>query len=109
CMYYSFKSDLWSTKLLNKLEAQNSGHVAKVDIAEIKKAIYCCKKYHANQKRNSGEPFYSHPLEVAYMVSNYIFKTDIIITSILHDTLEDTTLTREKILSIFGPLIADQV
>ncbi|KJV72373.1 HD domain protein [Orientia tsutsugamushi str. UT76] len=43
-----------------------------------------------------------HPLEVAYMVSDYIFKTDTIITAILHDTLEDTTLTKKKLLSIWS-------
>jgi hypothetical protein len=42
------------------LQNEKSNH--KVDIFEIKKAIYYAKKYHGNQKRASGEPYYSHPL-----------------------------------------------
>ncbi|KJV77537.1 (p)ppGpp synthetase [Orientia tsutsugamushi] len=38
-----------------------------------------------------------HPLEVALMVADYSFKTDTIITAILHDVIEDTKLTKEKI------------
>ena len=59
--------------------------------------------------RQSGEPFYSHPIEVAYMISDYLFRTDIIITSILHDTIEDTELTKEKIAEEFGEKVANQV
>jgi len=71
--------------------------------------IYYAKKYHGAQKRRSGEPFYSHPLAVAEMVAPYCFKTDILVTSILHDTIEDTELTKEMISYIFGPIIASQV
>ncbi|SPM45775.1 (p)pGpp hydrolase [Orientia tsutsugamushi] len=46
---------------------------------------------------------------VAYMVADYSFETDTIITAILHDTLEDTTLTKEKIVKVFGRKIAEQV
>ncbi|WP_146695300.1 HD domain-containing protein [Orientia tsutsugamushi] len=57
----------------------------------------------------TGEPYYMHPLEVARMVADYSFETDAIITAILHDTLEDTTLTKEKIVKVFGKKIAEQV
>ncbi|SPP24072.1 hydrolase [Orientia tsutsugamushi] len=50
-----------------------------------------------------------HPLEVARMVADYSFKTDTIITAILHDTIEDTTLTKEKIAIEFNDNIAEQV
>ncbi|KJW07192.1 transposase DDE domain protein [Orientia tsutsugamushi str. UT144] len=43
-----------------------------------------------------------HPLEVAHIVSDYSFKTDTIITAILHNTLEDTKLTKERIVKVFG-------
>jgi len=76
---------------------------------EIKKAIYYAKKYHNFQMRQSGEPYYSHPLEVAYNIADYIFETNILVTSILHDTIEDTVLTKEMIDCIFGSVIAEQV
>jgi (p)ppGpp synthase/HD superfamily hydrolase len=80
-----------------------------IDIDEVRKAIYYAKKYHGSQMRQSGESYYSHPLEVAYMISDYIFRTDIIVTSILHDTLEDTKLTEKMIAYIFGDQVASQV
>ena len=60
-----------------------------MDIQLIKKSIYFAKKYHEGQIRQSGESYYSHPLEVASMVSYYLPDTNAIIISILHDTLED--------------------
>lgn len=101
--------DQYSKKLLDKVEELNSTTENKVNLDIVKKAIFYAKKYHAGQKRNSGEPFYSHPLEVAYLVSDYFFRTDIIVTAILHDTIEDTVLTKEKIEQEFGNIIACQV
>ena len=105
----NFEPCEYSSRLIDKLSLLNLNSKNKVDILEIKKAIYYAKKYHANQKRQSGELYYSHPLEVAYLIADYLFRTDILITSILHDTIEDTELTKEKIDSIFGSVIASQV
>ena len=75
----------------------------------INKAIYWAKKYHGNQKRKSGEAYYTHPLEVAYMISDYKLKTDVIVASILHDIVEDTEVTIEMIHGSFGQRIAEMV
>ena len=75
----------------------------------INKAIYWARKYHGDQKRKSGEPYYSHPLEVAYMVSEYKLNTDVIVASILHDIIEDTEVTVEMIEGTFGQRIAEMV
>jgi guanosine-3',5'-bis(diphosphate) 3'-pyrophosphohydrolase len=101
----------YSNRLLDKLLLLNATRSEddKIDISKVQKAIYYAKKYHGDQKRESGEPYYSHPLEVAYMISDYLFRTDIIVTSILHDTLEDTELTFEMIKHLFGEVIAHQV
>jgi (p)ppGpp synthase/HD superfamily hydrolase len=99
----------FSQKLLHKLIILNEKTTDKTDIKEIKKAIYYAKKYHGDQMRQSSEPYYSHPLEVAFMVADYLPKTDIIVTSILHDTLEDTELTFELIEMEFGGVVAHQV
>jgi (p)ppGpp synthase/HD superfamily hydrolase len=104
-----FEPCQYSDRLINKLLLLNKAASNPVDIQEVKKAIYYAKKYHGDQKRYSGELYYSHPIEVAYMVADYLFKTDIIVTSILHDTIEDTTLTKEIIASIFGEKVASQV
>lgn len=99
----------YSERLINKLLILNERAKDKIDIGMVKKSIYFAKKYHGVQKRQSGEPYYSHPLEVAYMISDYLFRTDIIVTSILHDTIEDTVLTKEMIAESFGDIIARQV
>ncbi|MDE8612036.1 HD domain-containing protein [Rickettsia felis] len=106
----NFEICIYAKKLLDKVIYLNSVvKVPPVGVLEVKKAIYYAKKYHGSQMRQSGEPFYSHPIEVAYMISDYLFRTDILVTSILHDTIEDTELTKEKILQEFGENIANQV
>ncbi|WP_341755045.1 HD domain-containing protein [Candidatus Tisiphia endosymbiont of Ptychoptera albimana] len=99
----------YATRLLDKLRKMNEEVNRPIDINEVKKVIYYAKKYHGSQMRQSGEPYYSHPLEVAYMISDYLFRTDIIVTSILHDTIEDTELTEKMIAYIFGEQVASQV
>jgi (p)ppGpp synthase/HD superfamily hydrolase len=104
-------SCLYSKRLLEKLYLINLDipENSKIDIPEVKKGIIYAKYYHGDQRRDSGEPYYSHPLEVAYMVADYLPRTDIIITAILHDTLEDTELRQEEIIKVFGRQVSEQV
>ena len=97
----------YSIRLIKKLKSLDTQNV--LDFELINKAIYWAKKYHGNQLRKSGEPFYSHPLEVAYMVSEYKLKTDVIVASILHDIVEGTEVTVEMIQGTFGQRIAEMV
>jgi (p)ppGpp synthase/HD superfamily hydrolase len=97
----------YSIRLIDKLKSLDTKNV--LDFNLINKAIYWAKKYHGDQKRKSGEPYYSHPLEVAYMVSEYKLKTDVIVASILHDIVEDTEVTVEMIQGTFGERIAEMV
>lgn len=109
CWESKYQSCTYSESLINKINLQNEKSNHKVDILQIKKAIYYAKKYHGSQKRLSGEPYYSHPLAVAELVAPYCFKTDILVTSILHDTIEDTDLTKDLIEHIFDANIASKV
>ena len=97
----------YSIKLINKLESLDTHN--RLDFALINKAVYWAKKYHDGQFRKSGEPYYTHPLEVAYMVSDYNLKTDVIVASILHDIVEDTEVTAGMILDAFGRRIEQMV
>jgi (p)ppGpp synthase/HD superfamily hydrolase len=97
----------YSIRLIDKLKSLDSKNVLDFDL--INKAIYWAKKYHGEQKRKSGEPYYSHPLEVAYMISDYKLKTDVIVASILHDIIEDTEVTAGMILDNFSWRIAEMV
>lgn len=74
------------------------------------------KSIMGNKSGSQGEPYYSHPIEVAYLLAEYTaayddkyFRTDLFVTSVLHDTIEDTELTFEMIKTIFGEIVASQV
>jgi len=97
----------YSIRLIAKLKSLDTKNV--LDFNLINKAIYFAKKYHDGQLRKSGEPFYTHPLEVAYMISDYNLKTDVITASILHDIIEDTEVTVRMIQNTFGQRIAEMV
>src|SRR5215467_3243984 len=67
--------------------------------------VYGLKK-HGNQLRASGDPYFSHPVEVAGILAEMRLDTSSIVTGLLHDTLEDTDATREEIAGLFGEEIA---
>ena len=96
-----------SIRLIEKLKSLDTQNF--LDFELINKAIYFAKEYNAGQVRKSGEPFYTHPLEVAYIVSDYNLKTEVIVTSILHDILEDTEATESMLAEVFGSRIAEMV
>jgi GTP pyrophosphokinase len=64
---------------------------------------------HRSQTRESGELYFSHPLEVAGILTNYHLDTASIITALLHDTIEDTEATSEQIAELFGEEVAQLV
>lgn len=70
--------------------------------------VYAMKK-HGSQTRASGDPYFSHPLEVAYILTGQKLDTASIVTALLHDTVEDTDATLEEIESLFGKEIATLV
>ena len=75
----------------------------------ISKAFECAKKLHEGQKRQSGEDYIVHPLSVAFILSEMKADSDTICAALLHDTIEDTKMTKEKISVEFNPTIATLV
>jgi GTP pyrophosphokinase len=63
--------------------------------------VYAMQK-HGAQKRASGDPYFSHPVEVAYKLTQYKLDAASIITALLHDTVEDTDATLDEIEELFG-------
>ena len=63
-------------------------------------------KAHGLQTRASGDPYFSHPLEVAGICTHYRLDTASIVTALLHDTVEDTGATLSEIRNLFGPEVA---
>jgi guanosine-3',5'-bis(diphosphate) 3'-pyrophosphohydrolase len=96
----------YTIRLINKLKSLNASNA--LDFELINKAIYWARKYHGQQMRKSGEPYYTHPLEVAYLISVHNRPTtNLIVTSILHDIIEDTEVTAGMIVDNFGFRIAE--
>jgi (p)ppGpp synthase/HD superfamily hydrolase len=70
------------------------------------KAIGYIKKYHRLSKRNTGEPFYLHPIAATDIIVNYTEDQETIFATLLHDSVEDTPLTLSEIGVVFGPEVA---
>jgi len=75
----------------------------------LNRAYVFSMKAHGLQKRASGDPYFSHPLEVASILVDLHLDCYSIITALLHDTVEDTLATLEQIEELFGPEIAKLV
>lgn len=80
-----------------------------VDQAIIEKAYdYACDK-HKDQKRASGEPYVTHPIEIAMIMAEMKLDSASIMTALLHDTIEDTDATYQDIAKNFGEEVATLV
>jgi guanosine-3',5'-bis(diphosphate) 3'-pyrophosphohydrolase len=69
----------------------------------LDRAYVYAMKAHGAQKRASGDPYFSHPLEVAAILTDLKLDDATIVAAVLHDTIEDTDSTREEIDKVFGP------
>ncbi len=76
------------------------------ELATIKKACAFSTVAHEGQMRLSGEPFITHPLQVAMTMAQLGMDCDSIVAGILHDTVEDTVVTIEQVRENFGDTIA---
>ncbi|MBL7685521.1 MAG: bifunctional (p)ppGpp synthetase/guanosine-3',5'-bis(diphosphate) 3'-pyrophosphohydrolase, partial [Deltaproteobacteria bacterium] len=72
------------------------------DVSLLEKAYIFSKQVHEGQKRASGEPYVIHPIEVAVILSEMKLDVPSIVAGLLHDTVEDTTITLDDIQSKFG-------
>lgn len=75
----------------------------------LNRAYVYAMKAHGEQKRASGDPYFSHPLEVAAILTDLKLDDATIAAALLHDTIEDTPTTRAEIDQIFGPDIGHLV
>ncbi len=90
--------------LLRKLEEYNSE-----EMLYVTRAYEYASVLHSNQVRQSGEPYITHPLNVAYILAEMHADRDTICAGLLHDTLEDTNITKEDIAHDFNKNIANLV
>ena len=90
--------------LMNKVEEFEDFEKEK-----IKKAYYYAKELHKGQYRQSGEEYIIHPLNVAYILAEMKADTNTICAGLLHDTIEDTNITKEEIAQEFSSEVANLV
>ena len=78
-------------------------------ISDVKKAYDYASYLHNGQVRQSGDPYISHPLNVAYILSEMHADSDTVCAGLLHDTLEDTNIKKEDIAHDFNQNVANLV
>ena len=89
-------------ELVERVLSYNSN----ADEALLNRAYVYAMKAHGQQKRASGDPYFSHPLEVASILTGLKLDDDTIVAALLHDTIEDTETTKAEIERLFGSRIA---
>ncbi len=75
----------------------------------LNRAYVYAMRAHGQQKRASGDPYFTHPLEVAAILTELRLDDATIVAAVLHDTIEDTGATKAEIDSLFGPEIGSLV
>jgi GTP diphosphokinase / guanosine-3',5'-bis(diphosphate) 3'-diphosphatase len=92
-------------ELVERVRRYNPG----ADEELLNRAYVYAMKAHGAQKRASGDPYFSHPLEVAAILTDMKLDDATIVAAVLHDTIEDTDATRADIDKSFGPEIGSLV
>ena len=87
-----------SSELINKIKGYNKF----LNLEKLDKAYNFAVKAHQNQKRDSGDPYFFHPLAVANILADYKLDWISVTTALLHDTVEDEVATRAEIRKLFG-------
>ena len=94
--------DLRFSELTDKVHRNRPGD----DLELLRRAYEFAAEQHKTQTRRSGEPFLSHPLEVAHLLADIKLDVTSLCAALLHDVVEDTKIPIEKIAEQFGPDVA---
>jgi GTP diphosphokinase / guanosine-3',5'-bis(diphosphate) 3'-diphosphatase len=93
-------------KLFSELKAKVQEARPKDDLSPIDRAFALASEYHTGQLRDSGEPYILHPLMVAHLLADMRMDVVSVTTGLLHDVVEDTSVTVEEIRKTFGEDVA---
>jgi guanosine-3',5'-bis(diphosphate) 3'-pyrophosphohydrolase len=86
-----------------------SGYLKPEDISQLQSAYQFSEQAHEGQFRQSGEPYVSHPLAVANILAQWHLDSQALTAALLHDVMEDTSVTKTEISRNFGKSVADLV
>lgn len=93
----------------DELEKLTSSYLNDKDQKMLEKAFTFANKAHDGQKRKSGEPFIIHPVEVAIILADLHMDVETLCAALLHDTVEDSSVTKEQVAQDFGDSVAELV
>jgi GTP diphosphokinase / guanosine-3',5'-bis(diphosphate) 3'-diphosphatase len=93
-------------QLYAELEQKIRALRPKDDLSQLQKAYRIAAEAHKDQMRESGEPYMIHPLHVTLILADMQMDMVALITGLLHDTVEDTSLSLEQIKKEFGPEVS---
>ena len=88
------------------LQEMTSTYLSSDEEQMLADAFAFADEAHQGQKRKSGEPFIAHPIEVAIILAGLHMDVETIMAALLHDTIEDTDVTREDVVERFGEDVA---
>ncbi|MBA2350739.1 MAG: RelA/SpoT family protein [Burkholderiales bacterium] len=86
-----------------------SGYLKPEDVAQLETAYQFSESAHEGQFRRTGDPYISHPLAVAKILAQWHLDAQALAAALLHDVVEDTTVTKEQISAKFGKRVAELV
>lgn len=98
-----------SRMTLDDLLAETRQYLSPLDLETIRHAYEMADEAHRGIMRRSGEPYISHPLEVALLLADMRIDADGIVAALLHDVVEDTDFTLDDLRARFGGAVADIV
>ncbi|MDA1118159.1 MAG: bifunctional (p)ppGpp synthetase/guanosine-3',5'-bis(diphosphate) 3'-pyrophosphohydrolase [Proteobacteria bacterium] len=91
------------------LDQSRFAYLKQADIARLEEAYRFSEVAHAGQKRQSGDPYISHPLAVAEILAGWHLDGQALMAALLHDVMEDTSVTKAEIADTFGKPVAELV
>ncbi len=94
---------------LEQFLAQLHFYLKQEDIDQIESAYHFSANAHRGQFRSSGDPYISHPLAVAETLAHWRLDPQALTAALLHDVMEDTTITKAQIAQGFGKVTAELV
>ncbi|MGR6500674.1 bifunctional GTP diphosphokinase/guanosine-3',5'-bis pyrophosphate 3'-pyrophosphohydrolase [Shewanella sp. Koi 1] len=95
--------------LFEGLKESASGYLEPEQVELLKQAYQVARDAHEGQMRTSGEPYITHPVAVARILAEMRLDHETLMAALLHDTIEDTYVTKEDLAEQFGEAVAELV
>ena len=94
---------------IDALAKSLSDYLSAEQVNQVRRAYYYAEQAHEGQNRRSGEPYVTHPLAVATILSEMHMDAQSLMAAMLHDVIEDTNVTKQGLSDQFGDVVAELV